>query len=74
MVDDVDDNDDIWDWVSIKDNPNPKKIGHKNKLYDIKYYTKYNKKSSYKAWRKEIKVFGTKDEIMLIVNANKYNI
>ena len=64
-----------WNWVSIT--TKPKEYIDNNKLYDIKYdanYVNSSKKIRYKAWLNEISDFGSKDDILMIMQTKKYNI
>ncbi len=61
-------------YVSITQLVNFHRFEKFHKLYSIKYDQKYNKKLEYLAKLSGIKFVGTKEEVEMQVQANKYNI
>jgi len=66
------------EWVSANDVKSDYIIKISNKLYIIKYDTNFNNKEKrnkiYHKWRSEIKFFGTKEELHMKIETDKYNL
>jgi len=62
------------EWLSVNDIKSDYTIKVSKKLYTIKYDTNFNKKDQYNAWLSEIKFIGTKKEVEIKIETDKYNL